>query len=224
MTTLALLHTGAVVIQPTNEIVRSLMPDVRIVNFLDDAIVADIYSANEVTDAIRRRLIHLGQSAAEAKADAIVVTCSSISELVPTIADACGLPVYKIDEAIAEEAVRLGTRIGVLASLPTTMAPTCRLILSKAQAAGKPVVIREALEHDAFKQLAKGNADAHDRILREAIEKLAATEEVIVLAQASMARVLGSLSPQIKVPVLVSPPLGLKRVKEHLIERGLAVE
>ncbi|MEO6595503.1 MAG: aspartate/glutamate racemase family protein [Planctomycetota bacterium] len=224
MTTLALLHTGNVVIKPTNDIIKSLMPGVRIINFLDDAIVADISAATEITDAIRRRLIHLGRCAAEAKADALVVTCSSISEMVPTISEACGLPVYKIDEAMAIQAVRLGTRIGVLASLPTTMEPTCRLIESMARLTGKSIVIRKELAHEAFKQLLQGNPAEHDRILREALEKLATTEEVIVLAQASMARVLESPSLKLAVPVLVSPALGLQLVKEKLVERGLEVE
>lgn len=224
MTTLALLHTGPVVIKPTNDIARALMPHVRIINYLDDAIVGDIFQANEITDAIRHRLIHLGQAAAEAKADAIVVTCSSISEVVPEIADACGLPVYKIDEAMAEEAVRIGTNIGVLASLPTTMEPTCRLIESKAREVGKQIVIRRELAHEAFEQLSQGNGDAHDRILRDALERLAATEDVIALAQASMARLLDSASLKLHVPVLTSPQLGLERVRARLRERGLAVD
>ena len=224
MTTLALIHTGPVVIKPTNDIARSLMPNVKIVNLLDDAIVGDIFKANEITDAIRRRLIHLGRAAVDAGADAILVTCSSISEVVPAIADACGLPVYKIDEAMAEEAVRLGTKIGVLASLPTTMEPTCRLIESKAREAGKPIVIRRELAHEAFTQLSQGNPEGHDRILREALAKLASTEDVIVLAQASMARVLDSASLKITVPVLVSPQLGLERVHAKLRERGLPVD
>lgn len=224
MTTLALIHTGPVVIAPTNAIARSLMPNVRIVNLLDDAIVGDIFKANAITDAIRRRLVHLAQAAVEANADAILVTCSSISETVPGIAEACGLPVYKIDEAMAEEAVRLGTKIGVVATLPTTMEPTCRLIESKAREAGKTIVLHRELAHEAFVQLSQGNGEAHDRILREALVKLAATQDVIVLAQASMARLLDTPGFALKVPVLASPQLGIRRVQAKLRERGLAVD
>jgi len=224
MTTLALIHTGPVVIAPTNAIARSLMPKVKLVNFLDDAIVGDIFKANEITGAIRSRLVHLAQAAVEANADAILVTCSSISETVPAIAEACGLPVYKIDEAMAEQAVRLGTRIGVLATLPTTMEPTCRLIEAKAQAAGKAIALRRELAHEAFVQLSKGNGEAHDRVLREALEQLAATQDVIVLAQASMARLLETPGFRLPVPVLASPQLGIERVQAKLRERGLAVD
>lgn len=224
MTTLALLHTGAVVIKPINDIVRTLMPHVRIVNFMDDGIVADIFRDNGITDSVRRRLAHLGQCAAEAKADALVITCSSISEMAATVAEASGLPVFKIDEAMADEAVRLGAHIGVLATLPTTLEPTCRLIESKAHDAGKSIVIRKELAHEAFKQLAQGNADAHDQLLRTALDKLAATEDVIVLAQASMARLIEGPSFRLRVPVLASPSLGMKLVQTRLRERGLVVD
>jgi Asp/Glu/hydantoin racemase len=224
MTTLALLHTGPVVIKPTNDIVRSLMPGVRVINYLDDAIVGDIFRAGEITAAIRSRLVHLGRAAADAQADALVVTCSSISEEVPAIAQACGLPGYKIDEAMAERAVCLGTKIGVLASLPTTMEPTCRLVEAKAREADKAIVVNRELADEAFRQLTQGNGDAHDRILREALERLAATEDVIVLAQASMARLLDAPGLRVGVPVLASPDLGLRRVREKLRDRGLRVD
>jgi len=224
MATLALLHTGAVVIKPINDIARSLMPNVRFINFLDDAIVADIFRDDGITDPVRRRLSHLGQCAADAKADAILITCSSISEMAMTVAEASGLPVFKIDDAMAEEAVRLGTRIGVLATLPTTLEPTCRLVESKARAAGKSIVIRKELAHEAFKQLSQGNAEAHDEILRAAIDKLAATEDVIVLAQASMARLIQASPSLLPIPVLASPLLGMKSVQQRLRERGLVVE
>lgn len=49
--------------------------------------------------------------------------------------------------------------VSLLASLPTTMAPTCSLIQSKAQDAGNAVIIREELAHEAFKPLANGYAE-----------------------------------------------------------------
>lgn len=224
MTTLALIHTTAVVIPPTNAIARSLMPGVKVINLLDDAILADIVAANEITAAIRSRLIHLARAAADANADAILVTCSSISETVPAIKGACGLPVYKIDEAMAETAVRTGTRIGVLATLPTTMEPTCRLVESKASAAGRRIELHRELAHEAFLRLSRGDLAAHDRILREALEKLGGTVDVIVLAQASMARLLDIGDLAIRVPVLASPRLGIERVKRKLRERGMVTD
>jgi hypothetical protein len=104
------------------------------------------------------------------------------------------------------------------------MEPTCRLIEAKAREAGKDIVIRRELADEAFRQLAQGNGEAHDAILRDALQRLAASEDVIVLAQASMARLLDSPGLRIDVPVLASPELGLRRVQGKLRERGFALD
>ena len=222
MTTLALLFTSPVVIKPVNAVVRVAMPAVRVVNLLDDAILPDIAHAGNV-GAVERRVTLLAQCAADARADALMITCSSISELAAAAADASGLPVYTIDEAMAEEAVRRGPRIGVLATLATTLDPTCRLIERKAHTAGKAVTIRRELAHDAYERLLRGDGDGHDAILRAALDGLARTQDVIVLAQASMARLIDARAEPFPVPVLSSPRLGIDRVRSALQERGLAV-
>lgn len=222
MTTLALLFTSPVVIKPVNVVARAAMPQVRIVNLLDDAILPDIARAGKVA-AVERRVTLLAQCAAEANADALVITCSSISELARSAAEASRLPVYKIDEAMADEAVRCGSRIGVLATLATTLDPTCRLIESRANTAGKSIAIRRKLAGDAFEQLSRGNGAAHDEILRIALDELARTQDVVVLAQASMARLVDTGAGAFSVPVLSSPRLGMEYVRASLQARGLPV-
>jgi Asp/Glu/hydantoin racemase len=221
MKTLALLHTGPVVITPINNIVRLLMPSLRVVNLMDDSIVSEIFRENRINAEVLERLDHMARSAVAAKAEAIVITCSSISEMADPLAKATGLPVYKIDEGMAEEAVRCGARIGVLATLPTTLLPTCRLLEQKARELKKTVTLHRELCQDAFEELSRGNAEAHDQILRDAIERMAGTQDVIVLAQASMARLLEGRQSSFATPVLASPLLGITRVREQLQARGM---
>lgn len=215
MRTLAMLHTGPVVIKPLNDIAKAELAGVRIVNFMDDSIVAEIERSGEITQAVRNRLEALGRNAVEAGADAILITCSSISTTAAAVAESIGLPVYKIDEAMAEAAVAKGTNIGVVATLPTTLEPTCAQIEDKARAAGKTVNVRRALCREAFESLSRGDENGHDRILLETVEKLSRECDVVVLAQASMARLVDSLPP-LPVPVLSSPQLGIERVRDEL--------
>ncbi|HMN78680.1 MAG TPA: aspartate/glutamate racemase family protein [Burkholderiaceae bacterium] len=221
MQTLALLHTGPVVIKPINDIVRSLMPDLRVVNLMDDSIVPEIYREGRITAPVHERLGALARCALAAGAEAIVVTCSSISEMTGPMAESVGLPVFKIDEAMAIEAVRRGPRIGVVATLPTTLAPTCRLIESRAAELGATITLHRELCDDAFDELSRGHPERHDALLRAAIDRLSATQDVIVLAQASMARLLEGRDPDFGTPVLTSPLLGITRVRDQLRERGL---
>lgn len=223
MTTLAMIHTGPVVVRPLNDIARRELPGVRIVNLMDDSIVSDIERSGAVGDTVRNRLDLLGKAAVEAGADAILVTCSSISELTDGIEEHVRLPVFKIDEAMAERAVELGARIAVIATLPTTLNPTCDQIERKAREIGRSVELRRELCREAFDSLSAGDEAAHDRIIRERIDALSQTSDVIVLAQASMARIVAGLG-QTEVPVLTSPELGIERVRTKLGELGLPLD
>lgn len=220
MSTLAMLHTGPVVIQPLKGLAQSVLPGLRLVNLMDDSIIPEIEENGYMPDTVRDRLNYLGRCAADADADAILITCSSISELAEPVAQYSGLPVYKIDEAMAEEAVQRGRRIGVVATLPTTLEPTCALIEEKAQAIGTSVTVDRGLCREAFDRLSEGDEQGHDRIVMDTVEGLAEDHDVIVLAQASMARLRDKLT-NVGVPVLTSPELGMNRTRGQLQALGL---
>ena len=61
--------------------------------------------------------------------------------------------------------------------------------------------------------MVSGDASTHDRIVSQCLRELDAKTDVIVLAQASMARVLETMKPaEIHVPVLSSPRLGVQNM------------
>lgn len=215
MTTLAMIHTGPVVIAPLNRIAKSEMNGVRIVNLMDDSIVSEIERTGEIGVAVRNRMRNLARSAVEAGADAALVTCSSISELTEEMAAYAGIPVYKIDEAMAEKAVQIGSNIAVVATLPTTLRPTCGQIERKAAEFGKDINLTQELCREAFDRLSSGDEKGHDELILGAIERLAFDNDVVVLAQASMAR-FGDRLKEMQTPVLTSPQLGISRVREIL--------
>ena len=66
-------------------------------------------------------------SAQEAGADFILFTCSSIGPAVETAATLTDVPVLRVDQPMADKAVQLGKRIGVIATLSTTLEPTSDL-------------------------------------------------------------------------------------------------
>jgi Asp/Glu/hydantoin racemase len=212
--TLAMIHTGPVVIAPFKALAAQHLPGVRIVNYLDDRIVADIEGSDGIPDSVRTRLALLGKAAVESGADAILFTCSSVSQLAKGVEDAVGIPVYRVDEAMADAAVAAGTRIGVIATLPTTLGPTCELIEERASLTGAEISIERVLAREAFDLVSSGDGAGHDRVVREAIAGLADKVDVVVLAQASMARALDGFDPG--VPVLSSPELGVLRTQQAL--------
>ena len=120
---------------------------------------------------------------------------------------------------MADEAVRLGRRIGVVATLPTTLDPTADLIRRRAAVANKNVEITERLCHGAFAALMSGDAAAHDAAVAQALRELSSSCDIVVLAQASMARVADALPPSEKpAPVLASPRLAIDYLASVLLK------
>jgi Asp/Glu/hydantoin racemase len=124
------------------------------------------------------------------------------------------VPFIRVDEAMADEAVANGKRIGVLATLFTTLKPTADLIAQRAAIAGKQVEVETVLCQGAFEALGAGKTDVHDRVVKENLKGLMERVDVVVLAQASMARVVDQLSAaERKAPILSSPRFGVLRLK-----------
>jgi len=215
MTRIAFLHTGAVVIPPVSELAGRLLPGIATVNYLDDRIVADL-GDDQRAGSVGERLEDLVRAARSAGADAVMLTCSSISGFAAGLSERVGIPVLRIDEAMADQAVAAGSRIAVIATLPTTLAPTAALIAERAALAGaSPEIVSEVVE-GAFAAVSGGDRAAHDELVGAAIVRLAAAADVVVLAQASMASAAASVS--VDVPVLTSLEPGITRLRDVLAE------
>lgn len=184
---------------------------------VDESLIQDTVRAGSLQKQTVRRLVDQIASAESAGADAVLVTCSSIGPGVALARQLFDVPVLRIDDAMAEAAVRRAKRIGVLATLRTTLDPTTALLREKAAEAGREVELVECLCADAFPAVLAGDTETHDRILREALTKDMNGVEAIVLAQASMARVVATLAPgSLRAPVLSSPELAILRAREAL--------
>lgn len=216
MATLAIIHTTPATVEPLKALAAELLPGADVINLVDDSILPQLARSGGDVSAVSDRLVQYAQIAESVGADAILEACSSVGEVVAVMAAATQIPIVRIDEAMAETAVQRGTRIGIAATLPTTLNPTIRLIRAKAEAANKQVEIETALAESAYRKLMAGDRDGHDADLSETLLELAQTVDVVVLAQASMARVLPKLPADVQEKFLTSPRLGMARVKAAL--------
>ena len=213
---LFLIHTSATLIEPFKKLCDELIPHVEVLNIADDSLIRDVIAEGTVTDSVSQRLREHLQSAESGGADLIMVTCSSIGGAAEAAQSCVSAPVVRVDQAMADQAVGTGARVGVIATLPTTLSPTVDLIQRRALVAGKSVEVIARLCDGAFAELMRGNATEHDRMVRETLEDLIQAVDVIVLAQASMARVVSQLSddPQRK-PILSSPRLAIESLSKR---------
>src|ERR1700753_2638508 len=156
--TLGLVHTSATLVPVFAQLCKEKLPGVNVFNIADDSLVKGIIAAGSLTPTIARRVAGYLESAELAGADYILVTCSSIGPAVESAAKLMGVPVLRWDQPMADQAVATGRRIGVIATLRTTLEPTADLIQRRAAAAGKHIELTSRLVEGAFDALMSGNA------------------------------------------------------------------
>jgi Asp/Glu/hydantoin racemase len=215
--TLGLIHTSATLVPVFQQLCNQLLPGIQVFNIVDDSLIKDVIAKGELTAHTARRVVDYVGSAESAGADFILVTCSSIGAAVEAAAELTSVPVLRVDQPMADLAVQTGTKIGVIATLPTTLAPTSDLVKRRAAKAGKEVEVISRLCEGAFESLMSGDAARHDKMVAEALKELSSQVDVILLAQASMARVVDTLSEaDKKVPIIASPPQAIKHLASIL--------
>ena len=220
MTKLAIIHTTPATVEPMKALAAELLPGCEVVNFVDDSILPQLAANGANLADVKERLFYYARFAEGVCADVILEACSSVGEVVADMQAAVSIPMVRIDDAMAEEAVQRGSRLGVAATLQTTLGPTSRLLREKAEAAGRQVEITPVLIEGAYQKLMAGDREGHDHALIEALQELARETDVVVLAQASMAHVLPSLPAEERAKFMSSPRLAMERVKRIVAERA----
>lgn len=217
--TLALLHTTQIFLHNDpifRDLLAEIMPDVKLVNIVDDSLLPHCMAEQRITPAAVKRMCLYVMAAEAAGADAVLSLCSSLGPAIDTARSLVSLPVIKIDDAHTEKAAREYNRIGVMATVQTTLEPTLALIQEKADALSRKVEIRPALASAAFEALTGGDRPCHDALLMEAAQALAGKVDVILFAQASMTRLAPRMEQETRLPVLTSPRLAVERAKQVL--------
>jgi hypothetical protein len=208
---LAFIHTVTSLVETFNALCTELTPDVDVFHIADNSLIQNVIRDGEMSVSTARRLVRYMVSAEEGGADIVMVTCSSVGESVPMGQPLLHVPVYRVDQPMADKAVAMGQRIGVAATLSTTLDPTARLIGTRAAVQGKEVEIATTLCKGAFDAVVSGDTATHDALVAEGLRALMDEVEVVVLAQASMARVVESLpAADRKAPILSSPRLAVE--------------
>lgn len=201
------------------EIQKQMGTEAEVLNYEDPSILAEVREAGHVTAGAAARLLSMFMQAVSDGAEAVLNCCSSVGEVADaavTIGKYTGVPIVRIDEEMCREAVRQGKRIGVLATLPTTLEPTKNTILRVAREMGQTVTLVDGLVDGAFGL----NQEQFKERLCEASEQILDQVDVILLCQGSMAYVEEILHEKYNIPVLSSPRFGAEELKKALEVKG----
>ena len=202
---IAFLHTSPVHVARFDRLLAEADPGIPTRHIVDETLLSDARTVG-LTATVRGRIAQRVREAASPETAVVVCTCSTIGAC--TEAVALDRPLIRVDRAMAERAVALGSVILVVAALESTLAPTRALVLDAARRAGKRIQIADALCADAWASFESGDQTAYLRAIADCIRAHAANANVVVLAQASMDGA-ADLCADLGIPVLSSPRLGV---------------
>lgn len=206
---IALIHALKHSIAPIEAEFARSWPQPVLANLLDDSLSADLAREGRLTPAMTERFRRLARYAADTGAEGILFTCSAFGPCIEACArDLAPMPVLKPNEAMVEEAVAAGGRIGLLATFPATLA-------SMPPEFPPGTALEPGLAEGALAALDRGDAAAHDRGIVEAARGLKDCA-VIALAQFSMARAAGAVAAATGRPVLTTPGSAVRKLRRLL--------
>ena len=194
--------------------------ETEVASYQDPSILAEVRDAGYVTAPPAARLVGMYMTAVSEGADAILNLCSSVGEVADAAQDIArytGIPIVRVDEEMCREAVRQGKRIGVMATLPTTLNPTKNTILRVAREMNRQVELVDALVDGGFGL----DQEQFKALMSEYAGTIADKVDVILFAQGSMAYCEEYIHEKYGKVVLSSPRFGAAALKDALVKKGL---
>ena len=212
---MAIIHTSFVSVQDLAALCKELLPGVAITNIVDDSLLPEVREHGKLTHNVTRRICAYALEAQQMGCDAILNQCSSVGEAVDVARGLLNIPYLKVDEPMAEKAATIGGRIAVIATVPTTLGPSCRLVEQAAARLGSKAEVVPVYVDGAFDVLIRQGSEAHNAMLLERVKQEAQQSACVVLAQGSML-CLAPMLTDLPVPVFTSPRLGVEQMRAVL--------
>ena len=205
------------------EIRAQLGDNVQLMNYEVPSVLEEIRKTGHVTAVPAAKMIRTYMEAVEAGADAIMSICSTVGDIAYSAQDVAkyiGVPIIMVNDEMCREAVRQGKKIVVMATLPTSIAPTRNTLLRVSREMGKHIEVIDALVDGAY---GLDQEQFRARLVTEA-EKVAHQADVIVFSQGSMAYCETFIADKFNKTVLSNPRFSAKALKAALVDKGLIVE
>ncbi len=215
--TLGIIHAALISSGSVQRFVEEIIPEVTVVHHVDDTI-QNANLACELGTIPKQNYFKFAAYAhylEEAGIDLILLACSTFNRAVELARPMINTPMLQIDRPMMDLAVQQGSKIGLLATLPTTVPSSERLLKLAAREAGKDVEVKTVLCSEAFEEIKKGNTEKHNAILLEEIDRLSNRVDAITLAQVSMSALEPALK-KTKVPVYNSGRTAFTKIRELL--------
>jgi Asp/Glu/hydantoin racemase len=211
----ALVHAVLPAIAPIHAAFRAGWPEAEAIDILDAALSPDRARDEGLTAAMSARIEALADYAVLTGADAVLFTCSAFGPAIEAAARRLALPVLKPNEAMFEEALGRGARLGMLATFAPSVASMEAEFAEERARAGGDATLETLLVPGALDALKAGDAATHDGLLAEAAPRLADCD-AILLAHFSTSRAAPAIRAALDRPILTSPDAAVAKVRRLL--------
>jgi aspartate/glutamate racemase len=208
---IALVHAVKVAIAPVEDAFRRHWPEAELINLLDDSLSRDRNRERDLTPALKQRIAALAEYGISAGAQAVLYTCSAFGEAIEAVKRAQKVPVLRPNEAMFDEALKHGKRLGMLASF----GPTVGALEAELRFLENDVFLKTVCVPEAMTALQAGDGATHDGLLARAAPQLGECD-AIMLAQFSTARARDAVAATVRCPVITSPASAVLRLRELL--------
>ncbi|MDR1587743.1 MAG: aspartate/glutamate racemase family protein [Treponema sp.] len=210
------VHTFLYSVEDIKGMFKKYLPEAEMINIIDDSLLEEALAHKGVTPDIIGRMYNYYKNLQDLGCVCALNQCSSVGEASDIVGRLINMPIVKIDAPMAGEAVKLGSKIAVIATAISTVEPSSRLVESKAKEAGKNVVVDRCFVEGAYEFLLKtGDKQKHNEMVIAKIKEAAETHDVLVLAQGSMYHLI-PLVKDLKVPALTSLETGVAQIRRFL--------
>jgi len=172
--TLGIIHAVNLTIRAMQPFLEKYIPDIEVVHLCDDTIQRDNIRAGVgvIPKTNYFKFAQYAHNLQEAGADMILLACSTFNYAAELARPMIDIPIMQIDRPMMEASVAHGGRVGLLATLATTVPSSERLLRIVAAEQKKEIEITTVLREEAFQAIQKGDTERHNSILLEEIEKL----------------------------------------------------
>jgi len=190
-------------------------PLVRVSNLMDDGLFAWIRETGRVVPEMFDVFRTLTRYMVDRGADGILYTCSAFRECIDACIAEFDLPILKPNDAMIEEALDIGSRIAVVATVAATIPSISAEIEQMAAARSQAVELVPCFVEGAFDALAGGDVARHDSLVAARAREIDGCD-VIALAQFTLSRAAPALSAENDIPVLNSPGAAVAKIRRML--------
>lgn len=213
---IALIHATPVSIEPIRQALERFWPDAFGCNILDDSLSTDLRENGHLSPEISKRISDLAAYAYDQGPGGILFTCSAFGSAIALVKEKLPIPVLTPNEAMLEQAMQTGERVGLLASFGPMIASMEREWKELAELQGRSPKLQTVICEEAMAALAAGDARGHDQLLADAARGLSGCD-VVMLAQFSTARARDQVAVKVGCPVLTSPESAVLKLRRLVL-------